>query len=162
MTPSIEETVVAVPEVLEAAKEQVVEVNESKTDDKMRERQRAIVTRIGTEPLLMIEGVGEFRFAYRNIKKKPGESRPFIQVGDEVECRLTTADPPKAVSVRVMKKADSKPANTFVHDPYSLEVQQPVPDIRIPPPMAAPAVNSVCLFIKTLVILYRFTPHFHP
>ncbi|KAJ9455221.1 hypothetical protein DIPPA_28555 [Diplonema papillatum] len=69
---------------------------------------RAIVTRIGPEPLLQIEGVGEVRFAYRNVKKKHGEARPFIQVGDNVECRLTRSNPPKAVSVRLVKKGDSE------------------------------------------------------
>ncbi|KAJ9455222.1 hypothetical protein DIPPA_28549 [Diplonema papillatum] len=103
---------------------------DDKDSSKRKDRLRAVVTRIGTEPLLKIEGGGEIRFAYRNVKKKHGDARPFIQVGDNVECRLTKSNPPKAVSVRLMKKsgepadvmteAKRQPAR-FVHDPYSVD-----------------------------------------
>ena len=92
----------------------------------LKERYRAVVTRIGEEPMLQIEQVGEFRFAYRNVKKKPGDPRPFLQVGDEVECRLTQSVPTKAVSVRVLQQAPTQ----YQHDPYT----------PLPPPPSLPVV----------------------
>ena len=96
----------------------------------VKERYRAVIMRIGDEPLLSIDSVGEFRFAYRNVKKKPGESRPFLQVGDEVECRLTKSAPPKAVSLRVTKQIQQQPA--FSHDPYNA------------PLVGSPSMHGVC------------------
>lgn len=72
-------------------------------DGKDRDRRhRATVSRVGMSPMLTIPGLGEFPFAYRAVKKKPGEPRTLLAVGDVVECRLTKGNPPKAVSVRIL------------------------------------------------------------
>ena len=105
----------------------------------MKERYHALVTRIGEEPMLDISGVGEFRFAYRNVKKKPGDPRPFLQVGDLVECRLTKSTPTKAVSVRVLRQA-SAPA-TYQHDPYS-----PLPEAPAATVPTFPSADNSSLF----------------
>eukprot|EP01063_Lacrimia_lanifica_P008390 TRINITY_DN1543_c0_g1_i1.p2 TRINITY_DN1543_c0_g1~~TRINITY_DN1543_c0_g1_i1.p2 ORF type:complete len:432 (+),score=128.63 TRINITY_DN1543_c0_g1_i1:40-1335(+) len=76
----------------------------------------AEVIRIGVEPRLLVHGMGEYRFAYRNVQKRPREPRPYLNVGDRVECRLTGTTPPKAVSVRLVARASA----SFTHDPYSL------------------------------------------
>eukprot|EP01063_Lacrimia_lanifica_P007265 TRINITY_DN1460_c0_g1_i2.p1 TRINITY_DN1460_c0_g1~~TRINITY_DN1460_c0_g1_i2.p1 ORF type:complete len:217 (+),score=69.50 TRINITY_DN1460_c0_g1_i2:66-716(+) len=69
----------------------------------------AVVVRIGDEPLLNIRGVGNVRFAYRHVKKAPGEAKPVVHVGDRVTCRLTPCSPPKAVSVRIQASAAAVP-----------------------------------------------------
>eukprot|EP00756_Hemistasia_phaeocysticola_P031932 Hpha_TRINITY_DN16383_c0_g8::TRINITY_DN16383_c0_g8_i1::g.58520::m.58520 len=66
-------------------------------------RHRARVSRVGQSPMLQIEGLGEFPFAYRAVKKKPGEPRTLLAVNDIVECRLTKSPPQKAVSVRILQ-----------------------------------------------------------
>eukprot|EP00754_Rhynchopus_humris_P018991 Rhum_TRINITY_DN14628_c1_g1::Rhum_TRINITY_DN14628_c1_g1_i1::g.104085::m.104085 len=81
-----------------------------------RKRYRSTVVRTGERPVLRVLDFGEFRFAYRNLKKKPNEVRPHLEVGDEVECRLTSSRPPKAVSLRLLKRV---PRQQFAHDPYN-------------------------------------------
>eukprot|EP01064_Diplonema_japonicum_P033573 TRINITY_DN6651_c0_g5_i1.p1 TRINITY_DN6651_c0_g5~~TRINITY_DN6651_c0_g5_i1.p1 ORF type:complete len:185 (+),score=26.07 TRINITY_DN6651_c0_g5_i1:58-612(+) len=62
----------------------------------------ATVVCVGEVPVLKVAGVGEFMFAYRNVKKRPGEPRALLAVGDTVECRLTTTPPQKAISIRIL------------------------------------------------------------
>eukprot|EP01062_Namystynia_karyoxenos_P083279 TRINITY_DN9556_c1_g2_i1.p1 TRINITY_DN9556_c1_g2~~TRINITY_DN9556_c1_g2_i1.p1 ORF type:complete len:348 (+),score=51.93 TRINITY_DN9556_c1_g2_i1:136-1044(+) len=66
-------------------------------------RHRATVSRVGAAPMLSIQGMGEFPFAYRAVKKKPGEPRTLLAVGDIVECRLARTLTRKAVSVRILQ-----------------------------------------------------------
>ena len=80
-------------------------------EEPSKQRYKAVVTRIGGNPMLSIDSLGEFRFAYRSVKKNPGETGPraFLQVGDEVECRLTERQPVKAFSIKVMRQVASTP-----------------------------------------------------
>jgi len=78
-------------------------------EEQTKERHRATVIQVGAEPLLHVEDIGEVRFAYRAVKKKPGEARAVIVVGDQVECRLTRS-PRKAVSVRLLRNGPPPPA----------------------------------------------------
>eukprot|EP00756_Hemistasia_phaeocysticola_P058950 Hpha_TRINITY_DN35634_c0_g1::TRINITY_DN35634_c0_g1_i1::g.68562::m.68562 len=78
-------------------------------EEQTKERHRATVIQVGAEPLLHVEDIGEVRFAYRAVKKKPGEARAVIVVGDQVECRLTRS-PRKAVSVRLLRSGPPPPA----------------------------------------------------
>eukprot|EP00755_Sulcionema_specki_P014058 Sspe_Gene.55669::Locus_30610_Transcript_1_1_Confidence_1.000_Length_1033::g.55669::m.55669 len=92
--------------------------------------------------MLTIEGLGEYRFAYRSVKKKRSEPRPILCVGDIVECRLSKSTPPKAVSIHVIhqenilteipsddmsppsdsgKKPSGPKGDVYIHDPYSAE-----------------------------------------
>ena len=70
--------------------------------DEKDERYLANVTQIGDSPTLTIPGKGTFHFAYRSVKKRPGEPRTLIAVGNIVECRLTQSNPPKAISIRII------------------------------------------------------------
>eukprot|EP01063_Lacrimia_lanifica_P009650 TRINITY_DN16584_c0_g1_i1.p1 TRINITY_DN16584_c0_g1~~TRINITY_DN16584_c0_g1_i1.p1 ORF type:complete len:196 (+),score=27.11 TRINITY_DN16584_c0_g1_i1:31-618(+) len=68
------------------------------------------VSRIGVEPFLWIDGLGEVRFSYRSVKKLPKTGKPYLQVGDVVECRITvTLHTRKAVSVRLLRAANGTP-----------------------------------------------------
>eukprot|EP01062_Namystynia_karyoxenos_P073532 TRINITY_DN70335_c0_g1_i1.p2 TRINITY_DN70335_c0_g1~~TRINITY_DN70335_c0_g1_i1.p2 ORF type:complete len:285 (+),score=84.29 TRINITY_DN70335_c0_g1_i1:95-856(+) len=69
-------------------------------------RYRAVVSRVGTEPHLRIDEIGsEVPFAYRCVKKRPGEPRVLLEVGDEVECKLARSDPVKAISVKIVNRS---------------------------------------------------------
>eukprot|EP01063_Lacrimia_lanifica_P020500 TRINITY_DN2779_c0_g1_i2.p1 TRINITY_DN2779_c0_g1~~TRINITY_DN2779_c0_g1_i2.p1 ORF type:complete len:327 (+),score=91.63 TRINITY_DN2779_c0_g1_i2:79-1059(+) len=92
-------------------------VNRCVSDEKYVGR----VTRVGEEPALYIDGVGEFRFAYRNVKKRRTETKPIVLMGDMLECRLTTSDNVKAVALRVVTKrlkaeAEGSPEEEPPHD----------------------------------------------
>eukprot|EP01060_Flectonema_neradi_P014767 TRINITY_DN21405_c0_g1_i1.p1 TRINITY_DN21405_c0_g1~~TRINITY_DN21405_c0_g1_i1.p1 ORF type:complete len:239 (+),score=63.41 TRINITY_DN21405_c0_g1_i1:66-719(+) len=92
-----------------------------------KDRFRATVIQIGETPKLRLENGGEFFFAYRSVKKRPGEQRQILVVGDIVDCRLTKTVPAKAVSIKiVVKLPQPEPKKELVskdvyqHDPYAV------------------------------------------
>eukprot|EP01059_Diplonema_ambulator_P013980 TRINITY_DN2474_c0_g1_i1.p2 TRINITY_DN2474_c0_g1~~TRINITY_DN2474_c0_g1_i1.p2 ORF type:complete len:196 (+),score=40.39 TRINITY_DN2474_c0_g1_i1:58-645(+) len=77
-------------------------VKKERFDQPRDARYVARVVAVGESPVLEIDGQGEFCFAYRSVKKRPGEPRALISVGNVVECRLTTTTPRKAISIRII------------------------------------------------------------
>eukprot|EP01063_Lacrimia_lanifica_P031020 TRINITY_DN503_c0_g1_i1.p1 TRINITY_DN503_c0_g1~~TRINITY_DN503_c0_g1_i1.p1 ORF type:complete len:275 (+),score=42.94 TRINITY_DN503_c0_g1_i1:55-879(+) len=72
---------------------------------------RGVVSRVGDEPMLKVEGKGEFRFAYRNVKKRPNEEKPLLALGDILECKLSTGPCPRPLALRLVKGGTSGPAS---------------------------------------------------
>eukprot|EP01064_Diplonema_japonicum_P004679 TRINITY_DN13074_c0_g1_i1.p1 TRINITY_DN13074_c0_g1~~TRINITY_DN13074_c0_g1_i1.p1 ORF type:complete len:187 (+),score=39.77 TRINITY_DN13074_c0_g1_i1:34-594(+) len=89
-----------------------------------KDRFRATVVQIGETPKLKIDGGEEHFFAYRSVKKRPGEPRQILVVGDVVDCRLTKTVPAKAVSIKIVVKMP-QPAPRYTHDPYKMEEPEP-------------------------------------
>eukprot|EP00755_Sulcionema_specki_P034998 Sspe_Gene.21338::Locus_7992_Transcript_2_2_Confidence_0.500_Length_943::g.21338::m.21338 len=103
-----------------------------------KDRYRGTVVQIGEAPKLRIESGEEFHFAYRSVKKRPGEQRQILVVGDIVDCRLTKTDPVKAVSIKIVSKmpaspepavptpatptVDPPPETVYQHDPYEAQL----------------------------------------
>ena len=91
-----------------------------------KDRFRAAVIQIGETPMLKLDNGGEYYFAYRSVKKRPGEQRQILVVGDIVDCRLTKTIPAKAVSIKIVSKLPQPKAekdviqNVYQHDPYAV------------------------------------------
>eukprot|EP01062_Namystynia_karyoxenos_P036896 TRINITY_DN2686_c1_g1_i1.p2 TRINITY_DN2686_c1_g1~~TRINITY_DN2686_c1_g1_i1.p2 ORF type:complete len:298 (+),score=85.87 TRINITY_DN2686_c1_g1_i1:79-894(+) len=98
-----------------------------------RTRYRATISRVGSGPQLLIDGrQGEIPFAYRCVKKRPGEPRFLLQVGNRVECRLTKIHPVKAISVKLIRRPNGEAAPPR-------EARQVAPSTPSPPPPLRPA-----------------------
>eukprot|EP01063_Lacrimia_lanifica_P021302 TRINITY_DN285_c0_g1_i9.p1 TRINITY_DN285_c0_g1~~TRINITY_DN285_c0_g1_i9.p1 ORF type:complete len:206 (+),score=25.92 TRINITY_DN285_c0_g1_i9:88-705(+) len=80
-----------------------IEMQSGPTTQSTTGSRRGIVSCVGTEPKIFIPNLGECRFAYRSMKRGQHEQRPVVHVGDEVLCRLTQSDPPRAVCVRLVR-----------------------------------------------------------
>eukprot|EP01063_Lacrimia_lanifica_P012691 TRINITY_DN1935_c0_g2_i2.p1 TRINITY_DN1935_c0_g2~~TRINITY_DN1935_c0_g2_i2.p1 ORF type:complete len:264 (+),score=48.97 TRINITY_DN1935_c0_g2_i2:64-855(+) len=101
---------------------------------------KGIVSCIGVSPKIKIEGEGEFRFAYRDVKRVQNEGKPIVRLGDQMHCRLTLADPPKAVCLRFTRKPKAVAPALSAAETLSSSVSTPAePPAETPTATPAPA-----------------------